>query len=138
MLGAKPVNLERAAMWNVNGVQDWFFACASTCAGQLHSPRLPQPRMKRVVERVWMALALLLGTQLRAGDDAEIMADDLPPRRKVYTGLVTVAALTYGADIGTTLLVQYVHMSVVTVDPADICKRGGQARRCSLARGERE
>ena len=76
-----------------------------------------------------MALVPLLGTQLRAGDDAEIMADDLSPCRKAYAGLVTVAALTYDAHAGTTLSVQYVHMLVVTVAPADLDPRGDAARR---------
>ena len=58
-----------------------------------------------MVGRLWTALAPLLGTQLRVGDYAEIMAGDLSPRRNVYAGLVTVAALTCDVDIGIALSV---------------------------------
>ena len=80
LLGAKPVNPEIVELCSVCRMQGRFFACDETCDGWRHGARLAQPKGKRVVDRMRAALAPLLGTRLRAGDAAEITADDLSPR----------------------------------------------------------
>ena len=58
---------------------------------------MQRPKGQRVLRDIRAALVDLTGTQLRTGDDVEILGDDLSSERKVYAGLGVVAEVCVDA-----------------------------------------
>ena len=126
--GFKAVDLGR--LLKVTGLGSCFCTCGVACAKVLRAGRIERPKGVRVVENINAALAPLTGTRLRAGDQVEIVGDDLSPGRMVFTGRGIIEAVNVATNAGTTLKVRYtIGGTVVEVGLDDVEPRGDAAQR---------
>ena len=126
--GAKAVDLGR--LNKVTGLASCFFTCGEACAKVLRAGSVERPKGVRVVENINAALVPLTGTRLRAGDQVEIVGDDLSPGRMVFAGRGIIEAVNVATNAGTTLKVRYtIGGTVVEVGLDDVEPRGDAAQR---------